>query len=218
MGTLEAAHRRAKIMAFKAVVVATLVALACRIHEHDGPNDGSNGTIWRDDEQWRTSATAERLPGWQLPHPTGVDIPAYIQEQKEQQRYESEKMAEKIKAQFEGIMKSVADKKHKYVMYTMTEFVSICACAQSSYNIYNAMFVANAQALNLTNVDTLDDWSDLKPYEAKSTKEAKEVIFAGTLYYMCTYMAGYMEFVTKVEANIRDLRNQANNNNVTPSG
>jgi len=156
--------------------------------------------------------------GGNCPLPQGVDIPAYIQEQREQQRYENEKMAEKIKAQFEGIMKSVTEKKHKYVMYLMTEFVSICACAQSSYNIYNAMFVANAQALNMTNVDTLDDWSDLKPYEAKSTKEAHEIIFAGTLYNMCTDMAVYMEFVTRVEANIRDLRTANNNNNVTPSG
>jgi len=210
-------------MAFKAVVVATLVALASAgmpaeymnmMAQMMGQMGQSGGMMNNGGHQQQQSG----CQGGNCPIPQGVDIPAYIQEQKEQQRYESEKMAEKIKAQFEGIMKSVADKKHKYVMYTMTEFVSICACAQSSYNIYNAMFVANAQALNLTNVDTLDDWSDLKPYEAKSTKEAKEVIFAGTLYYMCTYMAGYMEFVTKVEANIRDLRNQANNNNVTPSG
>lgn len=146
--------------------------------------------------------------------PKGVDLAQYMQQQKEQQAYESQQMAEKIKARFEAIMYQVTTRKHRYAMSLMTEFVSMCSCAESSYNIYQTMFVNNAKLINMTDVVDLNDWAKMKPYEAKNSMEAKEMIFAGTLNSMCTEMAKYMDFVTLVEQEVNRLQG---NNIVTPA-
>ncbi|KAK3705499.1 hypothetical protein RRG08_041374 [Elysia crispata] len=135
--------------------------------------------------------------------PTGVDMAAYLQQQAEQQQYETQQMAEKIKAQFEQVMKDATMKKHRYAMSVMTEFTSMCACASQSLTIYQSMFVENAKALNLTDVADMDD--NRMPYEAKSAKEARELIFGGILRNMCTALGEYMNFVKSVEDNLQVL-------------
>merc|ERR1719422_2156592 len=54
--------------------------------------------------------------------PMGVDVGAYLAQQKEAQKFEQQKMAAQIKAQFDSVMKEVTMKKHKYAMGVMTEF------------------------------------------------------------------------------------------------
>merc|ERR1712223_1523463 len=77
--------------------------------------------------------------------PAGVDIAAYMEQQKQAQQFEQQQMAEKIKAQFEGVMAEVTMKKHR-----------------------------SAMSANMTDVIDLDQEAQKMPYEAASLKEAKE--------------------------------------------
>jgi len=131
--------------------------------------------------------------------PANVDITAYMEQQKNEQKYEQEQMAAKIKAQFESVMAEVTMKKHRYAMGVMTEFTSMCACLKESYTIYQSMFVQNARAANMTDVIDLDVDAAKKPYEADSLKEAKERIFGGMLNSICTALGNYMTFAEQVE-------------------
>merc|ERR1711963_442666 len=115
--------------------------------------------------------------------PAGVDIQTYMEQQKQAQQFEQQQMAEKIKAQFEAVMAEVTMKKHRYAMY-------------------QSMFVETARAANMTDVIDLDQEAQKMPYEAASLKEAKERIFGGMLYSICTALGTYMEFATQVENNI----------------
>lgn len=125
----------------------------------------------------------------------------YLQQQMQQQQYETKEMAEKIRAQFESVMKEVTMRKHQYAMNVMTEFTSLCACTESSLQIYQTMFVENAKALNLTNfVDYAD--KNYMPYQAKNLKEARELIFSGMFYSLCTAVGQFMEFAQQVENSI----------------
>merc|ERR1712156_23314 len=112
---------------------------------------------------------------------------------------EQQQMAEKIKAQFEGVMAEVTMKKHRYAMGVMTEFTTMCACLKESYTIYQSMFVETARAANMTDVIDLDQEAQKMPYEAASLKEAKERIFGGMLYSICGALGTYMDFATQVE-------------------
>ncbi|GFO16177.1 hypothetical protein PoB_004268200 [Plakobranchus ocellatus] len=197
-------------MAFRAVVVAALVALASagmdpgymnmmgggmmnqmmNMNMHGG-GGGGNGC-----NQGSGGA------GCQLPQ--GMDMSAYLQQQAEQQQYETQQMAEKIKAQFEQVMRDATMRKHRYAMSVMTEFTSMCACAEQAFTIYQSMFVENARTLNLTDVVDLSTMN-MRPYEAKSAREARELIFAGVLRALCTSLGEYFNFVQSVEDNLQIL-------------
>merc|ERR1711936_307389 len=115
--------------------------------------------------------------------PMGVDVGAYLEQQKEQQKFEQQKMAAQIKAQFDSVMMEVTMKKHKYAMGVMTEFTSMCQCLDSGYETYQSMFVKNAKTL----------------------KEAKERLFAGMLESICKALGTYMEFSSQVEDQLTQL-------------
>merc|ERR1719461_2186730 len=125
--------------------------------------------------------------------PMGVDVGEYLKQQKEQQKFEQQKMAAQIKAQFESVMKEVTMKKHKYAMGVMTEFASMCECLGSSTATYQTMFVENAKTLNMTDIMDLNQWNAVKPYEAK------ERLFAGMLESICKALGDYMTFASSVE-------------------
>jgi len=137
--------------------------------------------------------------------PAGVDIDAYMEQQKREQKFEQEQMAAKIKAQFESVMAEVTMKKHRYAMGIMTEFTSMCACLKSSYDTYQSMFVQNARAANMTDIVDLDDYMNKLPYQAATLKEAKERIFAGMLNSMCTSLGNFMDFAEQVEQQLQIL-------------
>merc|ERR1711936_383193 len=128
--------------------------------------------------------------------PMGVDVGAYLEQQK---------MAAQIKAQFDSVMMEVTMKKHKYAMGVMTEFTSMCQCLDSGYETYQSMFVKNARTLNMTDIVDMAQWSAVKPYEAKSLKEAKERLFAGMLESICKALGTYMEFSSQVEDQLTQL-------------
>merc|ERR1712154_542869 len=138
--------------------------------------------------------------------PMGVDVGAYLAQQKEAQKFEQQKMAAQIKAQFDSVMKEVTMKKHKYAMGVMTEFTSMCQCLESGATTYQAMFVESAKALNMTDIMDLEVWSQVKPYEAKSLKEAKERLFAGMLESICGALKKYMDFSALVEDQLKQLQ------------
>merc|ERR1711894_747680 len=57
--------------------------------------------------------------------PMGVDVGAYLEQQKEAQKFEQQKMAAQIKAQFDSVMKEVTMKKHKYAMGDMNQWSAV---------------------------------------------------------------------------------------------
>merc|ERR1712121_325279 len=140
--------------------------------------------------------------------PAGVDIDAYMEQQKQDQKYEQEQMAAKIKAQFESVMNEVTMKKHRYAMGVMTEFTSMCACLGESMTIYQTMFVANAKAANMTDIIDMEEEAKKMPYEAASLKEAKERIFGGMLESICKSLGAYMTFAEEVERQLEIINPQ----------
>ena len=48
------------------------------------------------------------------------------------------------------MVKDVTAKKHRYVMSLVTEYIGFCECARSGTEIYKAIFVEQAKALNIT--------------------------------------------------------------------
>jgi len=136
--------------------------------------------------------------------PQGVDVTTYIAQQQQQQQYQMQQMNAKIKAQFEGIMNEVTMKRHRYAMGVMTEFTSMCGCLQSQLTTYQSMFVANAHALNMTDVYDLNQDTKL-PYQATTLKEARERIFYGMVKQMCTRLSTFMNFAEQVEQQLAQL-------------
>jgi len=194
-------------MAFKLLVVATLVAIA---------SAGMDPKYMMQMMEMMNSMEKEKemkvpvgnggCTGGACQVPAGVDIQTYMEQQKQAQQFEQQQMAEKIKAQFEAVMAEVTMKKHRYAMSVMTEFTTMCACLKESYTIYQSMFVETARAANMTDVIDLDQEAQKMPYEAASLKEAKERIFGGMLYSICTALGTYMDFATQVENNINLLQ------------
>merc|ERR1712244_201204 len=195
------------IMVFRVVVVAALVALASAGMDANFMNMMQMVQNQMQQHQpAQPSGGCNPASGAGCSVPQGVDLTAYMQQQKEQQQYESQQMAEKIKAQFESVMKAVTMRKHRYALSVMTEFTTMCACLKESYTIYQSMFVETARAANMTDVIDLDQEAQKMPYEAASLKEAKERIFGGMLYSICTALGTYMDFATQVENNINLLQ------------
>jgi len=219
--TLTAAHGRVNIMAFRAVVVATLVALASAGMDANYMNMMSNMMNQGGMNMMNMMNQGNQGGGMNMNQgggcnpatgggcviPQGVDVGAYLQQQKEHQQYESQQMAEKIKAQFESVMKQVTMKKHRYALSVMTEFTSMCACARESFTIYQSMFVETAKATNMTDVMDLNDWVNKRPYEAGSAKEARELIFGGMLNALCTALGDFMSFAQAVENALPEFEN-----------
>merc|ERR1712066_512845 len=216
--TLADALRRANIMVFRVVVVAALVALASAGMDANFMNMmqmvQNQMQQQQQMQQQMPSGGCNPASGSGCTVPNGVDLTAYMQQQKEQQQYESQQMAEKIKAQFEGVMKAVTMRKHRYALSVMTEFTTMCACLKESYTIYQSMFVENAKTFNMTDIIDLDEMANKKPYEASSAKEARELIFGGMLYALCNSLGEYMNFAQQVENNIPIFQN---NPPVTPA-
>merc|ERR1711879_73312 len=123
----------------------------------------------------------------------------YMQEQRQQQQFQAQQTA--------AVMMEVTMKKHRYALSVMTEFTSMCACLDSSINIYQDMFVATARQLNMTDVVDMEAERQKLPYEATSLKEAKERIFGGMLGKLCEALGNYMTFAGQVETALTNLQN-----------
>jgi len=202
MGPLCSGTPSVFIMAFKLLVVATLVAVASAGFDPAYMMKMMEMMKEHEKEQEMKVPVGQGCEGGACKVPAGVDIAAYMEQQKQAQQFEQQQMAEKIKAQFEGVMAEVTMKKHRYAMSVMTEFTTMCACLKESYTIYQSMFVETARAANMTDVIDLDQEAQKMPYEAASLKEAKERIFGGMLYSICGALGTYMDFATQVENNI----------------
>jgi len=138
--------------------------------------------------------------------PAGVDVGAYLQQQKQQQTFQQQQMAAKIKAQFDSIMAKVTERKHRYAMGVMTEFATMCGCMDQGLTTYQNMFVNNAKVLNMTDVYDWDAKLNMKPYEATSLKDAKEIVFGSLVKVLCEKLGNYMQFSEQVEQQITLLQ------------
>merc|ERR1712110_1189753 len=101
------------IMAFKLLVVATLVAVASAGFD---PAYMMKMMEEHEKEQEMKVPVGQGCENGACKVPAGVDIGAYMEQQKQAQQFEQQQMAEKIKAQFEGVMAEVTMKKHRYAM------------------------------------------------------------------------------------------------------
>merc|ERR1711860_69504 len=137
--------------------------------------------------------------------PAGVDVGAYLQRQKQQQSFQQQQMAAKIKAQFDSIMSKVTERKHRYAMGVMTEFATMCGCMETGLQTYQTMFVQNAKALNMTDVYDWNAKLTMKPYEAATLKDAKETMFGSLVKALCEKIGTYMTFAEQVEQQIAIL-------------
>lgn len=204
-------------MAFRAVVIAGLLAFASAGYDPQLMNfmgqmmNMMQGSMGGDDHHGGNQQGGGQgggcdpaKGGCQVPQ--GIDVGEYLKQQQEAQAYETQQMTEKMKAQFEKVMQEVTMKKHRYALSVMTEYTSMCACADQAINIYQTMFVETAKASNMTDVVDLTQISML-PYEAKSAKEARELIFAGMVKALCTSLGQFMAFAQEVENNIPIFQN-----------
>merc|ERR1712154_255740 len=165
-------------MAFKLLVVATLVAIA---------SAGMDPKYMMQMMEMMNSMEKEKemkvpvgnggCTGGACQVPAGVDIQTYMEQQKQAQQFEQQQMAEKIKAKFDAVMAEVTMKKRRYALSVMTEFTTMCSCLQDSVQIYQSMFVETARATNMTDIVDLEEEARKLPYQATSLKEAKERIF-----------------------------------------
>jgi len=133
--------------------------------------------------------------------PMGADnIQEYLEQQMEQQQYETQQMAERIKAQFEEMVKDVTMKKHRYVMSMVAEFVSFCECSRSSQIIYSS-YLDTARNLNLT--EGIEIWdANRQPFQAVNEEDARALIFGGLVKTMCETAGTYNAFAEQVMARI----------------
>jgi len=145
------------------------------------------------------------MEGCAIPQPSMENMGEYLEQQMQQQQYETQAMSEKIKAQFEGMVEKVTMRKHRYVMSLVTEFVSFCECARSSGEIYNALFVQSARALNLTDMVEVYDNSRM-PYQAKSEEEARMLVFGGLVTKMCESAGTFLTFADSVSQRITAIQ------------
>jgi len=138
--------------------------------------------------------------------PMGADnIQEYLEQQMEQQQYETQQMAERIKAQFEDMVKEVTVKKHRYVMSMVAEFVSFCECARSSTIIYSS-YLDTARSLNLT--EGIEIWdANRQPFQAVNEEDARALIFGGLVKTMCETAGTYNAFAEQVIARIPAYQN-----------
>lgn len=144
--------------------------------------------------------------------PAGCEIPMgsdniqeYLEQQMQQQQYETQQMAERIRAQFEEMVKDVTMKKHRYVMSMVAEYVSFCECARSSTIIYST-YLDTARSLNLT--DGIEIWdANRQPYQAKDEEDARALIFGGLVKTMCEAAGEFNVFAEQVIARIPAYQN-----------
>jgi len=202
MGPLIARLSHGDTMAFKIIVVAAMLALA------NAGNIDMNMMKMMMENMAAPAPAAGNCANGNCQLPANVDVNSYIEQQKEAQKFEQQQMSAQIKAKFDAVMVEVTMKKHRYALSVMTEFTSMCACMQSSYDIYQSMFVESARIANMTDIIDMEVESQKMPYEATSMKEAKERIFGGMLYSICTALGTYMEFAQQVEQAITNLQTQ----------
>lgn len=152
------------------------------------------------------AATSSRAPMASCPQAAipdlgNMDMEAYLEQQMQQQQFETQAMAERIRAQFEGLVKNVTMKKQRYAMTLVTEYVSFCECGSSATQVYNALFIQNARNLNLT--DSIDMYDTSKqPYQAQNEEEARMLIFGGLVKAMCESATAFLTFADQVNQRI----------------
>merc|ERR1712087_847589 len=128
-----------------------------------------------------------------------IDTAEFLQQQMQNQMYETQQMAEKVKAQFQAMVYEATMKKYRYVMSLVTEYISFCQCADSSTRTYNTVFVDSARRLNMT--DYIEVWdSSRMPYEARNEEEARALVFGGLVDTMCRTGGAFLTFSEQVYA------------------
>jgi len=197
-----------RVLALSAVVAvasagfdANFMNMMMQVMQNHNNNNQSNNTVVTPQQP----AVSGGCASGNCQVPAGVDVGAYLQQQKQQQSFQQQQMAAKIKAQFDSIMSKVTERKHRYAMGVMTEFATMCGCMETGLQTYQTMFVQNAKALNMTDVYDWNAKLTMKPYEAATLKDAKEIMFGSLVKALCEKIGTYMTFAEQVEQQIAIL-------------
>jgi len=146
--------------------------------------------------------------------PSGCEIPMgntienveeYLEQQMQQQQYETQQMAEKVKAQFQSMVYDAMMKKYRYVMSLVTEYIGFCQCADVSQQTYQAVFVNSARSLNMT--DYIEVWdANRQPYQAKNEEDARALVFGNLVKTICTSGGQFLEAAGRVQNRVEEIR------------
>jgi len=144
--------------------------------------------------------------GCEIPMGNTIEnVEEYLEQQMQQQQYETQQMAEKVKAQFQSMVYDAMMKKYRYVMSLVTEYISFCTCADVSTQTYQAVFVESARRLNMT--DYIEVWdANRQPYQAKNEEDARALVFGNLVKTICTSGGQFLEAAARVQARVEQIR------------
>lgn len=121
---------------------------------------------------------------------------------------EMEAQSSRIRAEFAELTKEFTGMKQKYAFNMITEFVKLCKCGEATMGVHSAMVFETAARLNLTNSDMTYnlDITKLGTTDIPRTQEGlSRQFFGGLITEMCTSVAGYMQFLVAVQAQLQLL-------------
>merc|ERR1719361_3407029 len=146
------------------------------------------------------------MAGCEIPMGNTIDnVEEYLEQQMREQQYETQQMAEKVKAQFQSMVYDAMMKKYRYVMSLVTEYIGFCQCADVADQTYKAVFVESARRLNMT--DAIEVWdANRPPWEAKNEEDARALVFGNLVKTICTSGGAYLEAATRVAARVDQIR------------
>jgi len=131
-----------------------------------------------------------------------------LEQQRKTEMYETQAMAEKVKAQFQAMIYEAEMKKYVTVMSIVAETISFCQCAAATEATYNAVFLDTARRLNMT--QQIDSWDASRPpYEARNEEEARMLIFGGLVEKICKTGGELIAFADQVSQRIPFYQQQA---------
>lgn len=144
--------------------------------------------------------------GCEIPMGNTIEnVEEYLEQQMQQQQYETQQMAEKVKAQFQSMVYDAMMKKYRYVMSLVTEYIGFCQCADVSQQTYQAVFVESARRLNMT--DYIEVWdANRQPYQAKNEEDARALVFGNLVKTICTSGGQFLEAAARVQARVEQIR------------
>jgi len=144
--------------------------------------------------------------GCEIPMGNTIEnVEEYLEQQMQQQQYETQQMAEKVKAQFQSMVYDAMMKKYRYVMSLVTEYIGFCQCADVSQQTYQAVFVESARRLNMT--DYIEVWdANRQPYQAKNEEDARALVFGNLVKTICTSGGTFLEAAARVQARVEQIR------------
>jgi len=137
--------------------------------------------------------------------PEGQDVGAYIEQQKQEQKFKSEQMAAQIKEKFEKVMGEVAEKRAAYGIGVMIEIKEICNCMVHNSDLLKANFLESESPLS-----GVSKYLGKEPKDSGSLAEARKIIFVNMVKKMCDGLLNFSDRMASVEDEIKKLETPSN--------